>query len=309
MRMLEKQQYHVVGEHSGVKLCHWLKEKLTSGGYCYKERFYGIDCHRCLQMTPSVNQCNQKCLFCWRFQGLNETDFMEYDEPELILNGLIEGQRKLITGYKGNPKCSNKLYDEARDPNQVAISLAGEPTIYPELGALIELCHRRGMTTFLVTNGTFPKVLEDLDTLPTQLYISLDAPNRDIYRRLCVPIAKSASWDSLMKTLDLLPSLDTRTVIRHTLVKNYNLGYEKQYSDLIGKAEPDFVEPKGYMFVGYSRNRMTIENMPSHNEIREFSLELSRRTGLDILGEQPASRVVVMGGSKDKLKIKQRETN
>jgi len=309
LRMLEKQQYHVVGEHSGVKLCHWLKEKLTSGRYCYKVRFYGIDCHRCLQMTPSVNQCNQKCLFCWRFQGLNETDFMEYDEPELILNGLIEGQRKLITGYKGNPKCSNKLYDEARDPNQVAISLAGEPTIYPELGALIELCHRRGMTTFLVTNGTFPKVLEDLDTLPTQLYISLDAPNRDIYRRLCVPIAKSASWDSLMKTLDLLPSLDTRTVIRHTLVKNYNLGYEKQYSDLIGKAEPDFVEPKGYMFVGYSRNRMTIENMPSHNEIREFSLELSRRTGLDILGEQPASRVVVMGGSKDKLKIKQRETN
>jgi len=302
-RMLEMQQYYVAGEHSAVKLCHWLKEKLTTGRSCYKEKFYGIDCHRCLQITPAVNQCNQKCLFCWRFQGLNEIHFEQYDEPEFILDGLIEGQRKLVTGYKGNPKCSPELYEEARNPNQVAISLSGEPTLYPELGRLIELCHKRGMTTFLVTNGTLPEALKELNPLPTQLYVSVDAPNEDIYRRLCVPMAKSASWDSLMKTLKILPSLDTRTVIRHTLVKGYNLGYEKEYATLIDMAEPDFVEPKGYVFVGYSRNRMTIDNMPSHNEIREFSQGLADRTGLRILGEQRASRVVVLGKEKEKLRI------
>lgn len=303
-RILEMQQYHVAGEHSAVKLCHWLKEKLTTGRSCYKEKFYGIDCHRCLQMTPAVNQCNQKCLFCWRFQGLNEIDFERYDEPEFILDALIEGQRKLITGYKGNPKCSPEMYEEARNPNQVAISLSGEPTLYPELGAFIELCHKRGMTTFLVTNGTLPEALKELYPLPTQLYVSLDAPNEEIYRRLCVPIAKSASWDSLMETLNLLPSLDTRTVIRHTLVKGYNLGYQKEYARLIEMADPDFVEPKGYVFVGYSRNRMTIDNMPSHNEIQEFSQELAYRTGLKIQGEQRASRVVVMGKDKGKLRIR-----
>jgi len=302
-RMLEMQQYYVAGEHSAVKLCHWLKEKLTTGRSCYKEKFYGIDCHRCLQITPAVNQCNQKCLFCWRFQGLNEIHFEQYDEPEFILDGLIDGQRKLVTGYKGNPKCSPELYEEARNPNQVAISLSGEPTLYPELGRLIELCHKRGMTTFLVTNGTLPEALKELNPLPTQLYVSVDAPNEDIYRRLCVPMAKSASWDSLMKTLKILPSLDTRTVIRHTLVKGYNLGYEKEYATLIDMAEPDFVEPKGYVFVGYSRNRMTIDNMPSHNEIREFSQGLADRTGLRILGEQRASRVVVLGKEKEKLRI------
>lgn len=302
-RMLERQQYYTVGEHSGVKLCHWLKEKLTSDRYCYKEKFYGIQCHRCLQMTPSVNQCNQKCLFCWRFQGSNETGFGEYDEPEFILDGLIEGQRKLISGFKGNPKCSPDLYEEARHPNQVAISLAGEPTLYPELGRFIELCHRRGMTTFLVSNGTFPEVLENLDPLPTQLYISVDAPNEAIYRRLCVPMAETASWDRLTETLSLLPSLDTRTVIRHTLVANYNLGHESEYAALIDIAEPDFVEAKGYMFVGYSRNRMTIDNMPSHADIREFSNDLARRAGMEILGEQKASRVVVFGHDKSKLRI------
>ncbi|MDP7264415.1 MAG: 4-demethylwyosine synthase TYW1 [Candidatus Thermoplasmatota archaeon] len=303
-RMLEMQQYYVAGDHSAVKLCHWLKEKLTSGRSCYKEKFYGIDCHRCLQMTPAVNQCNQKCLFCWRFQGLNELHFKKYDEPEFILDTLIEGQRKLLTGFKGNPKCSLEMYEEARNPNQVAISLSGEPTLYPELGSFIELCHKRGMTTFLVTNGTLPEALEELDPLPTQLYVSLDAPNEEIYKRLCVPMAKSASWDSVMETLNILPSLDTRTVIRHTLVKGYNLGYEKEYAALIDVADPDFVEPKGYVFVGYSRNRMTIDNMPSHNEIREFSQELADRTGLRILGEQRASRVVVMGKDRKKLRIR-----
>ena len=303
-RMLERQQYYIVGEHSGVKLCHWLKEKLTTGRVCYKERFYGIECHRCLQMTPSVNQCNQKCLFCWRFQGQNETGFKKYDPPEFILDGLIEGQRKLMSGFKGNPSCSMDLYQEAQTPNQVAISLSGEPTLYPELGNLIELCHDRGMTTFLVTNGTLPKALEELDPLPTQLYVSVDAPNEKIYRRVCVPIAESANWDSLMETLELLPSLDTRTVIRHTLVKGYNLGYEREYSRLIDISEPDFVEAKGYMFVGYSRNRMTIDNMPSHGEIMEFSQELARRIDYEVLDEQKASRVVVMGKDRKIMRIK-----
>jgi len=302
-KILEKQQYHIVGEHSAVKLCHWLKEKLTTGRSCYKERFYGIDSHRCLQMTPAVNQCNQKCLFCWRFQGSSQLHLEKYDEPEFILDGLIEGQRKLITGYKGNPKCTPRMYQEAGNPNQVAISLSGEPTLYPYLDDLIELCHRRGMTTFLVSNGTLPRTLEELDTLPTQLYISVDAPNEHIYRRLCVPIHKSASWGSLNETLELLPSLDTRTVIRHTLVKGYNLGYENEYARLIEKAEPDFVESKGYVFVGYSRSRMTIDNMPSHSEVREFSEGLAGRVGMKILGEQAASRVLVLGASGKDLRI------
>ena len=54
-RILEKQKYRVVGEHSGVKVCHWLGQRLIHGRSCYKQRFYGINSHRCLQMTPAVN--------------------------------------------------------------------------------------------------------------------------------------------------------------------------------------------------------------------------------------------------------------
>ena len=42
-RILERQHYKIVGNHSGVKICHWLKQKLTNGRACYKEHFYGIE--------------------------------------------------------------------------------------------------------------------------------------------------------------------------------------------------------------------------------------------------------------------------
>jgi len=110
-------------------------------------------------------------------------------------------------------------------------------------------------------------------------------------------------WEKLNETLELLPSLDTRTVIRHTLVKGWNLGYEKEYAKLIEKAEPWFIEPKGYMYVGYSRQRMSMNNMPSHEEIKEFAQKLAELTGYKIEAERGDSRVVLLGRGKER-KIK-----
>ena len=73
-KILEKQHYAIIGNHSGVKLCHWMRQSLIYGRECYKQSFYGIDSHRCLQMTPTVNHCNHMCLFCWRHQEFNEID-------------------------------------------------------------------------------------------------------------------------------------------------------------------------------------------------------------------------------------------
>ncbi|MCK4443340.1 MAG: 4-demethylwyosine synthase TYW1 [Thermoplasmata archaeon] len=296
-RLFERQGYKIVGAHSGVKLCHWLRQKLIHRRPCYKEHFYGIDCHRCLQMSPTLEQCNQNCLFCWRIQNFSGWDFEKIDEPEDILDRSIEAQKSLVSGFKGDERCDPAMWDEAREPNQVAISLTGEPTLYPRLGDFIEVCNKRGMTTFLVTNGTTPKVLEKLDPLPTQLYVTVAAPNPDIYGRLCAPMVEKG-WQRLNQTLDILPSLDTRTVIRLTLVDEWNIGWEDQYSDLILKAEPDFVEPKAYVFVGASRERLRIENMPSHEKIREFGRRLANRVGYEVIGERPESRVVLLSSGK-----------
>ncbi len=291
--LLKKQQYRLVGNHGAVKLCHWMSQSLLKDRNCYKQDFYGIESHRCLQMTPVVDKCTQKCLFCWRVQGF-ESDKCEWNDPERVMDSLLEEQRSLVSGYRGDPRCSEEMWGESLEPRHVAISLAGEPTLYPHLGDLIGECHDRGMTTFLVTNGTNPRALEELDPLPTQLYVTVAAPNKEVYRRVCAPLIDDG-WEKLMETLELLPSLDTRTVVRHTLVQGLNLGWEDQYSKIDEKADPQFIEPKGYVFVGSSRNRLSLSNMPSHQTVSEFSKRIAARLGLDILNEKSDSRVTLIG--------------
>jgi tRNA wybutosine-synthesizing protein 1 len=294
-KILEKQHYGIVGNHSAVKLCHWMRQSLLFKRECYKQTFYGIQSHRCLQMTPSINQCNQTCLFCWRHQGFTEKEFDKIDDPKYILDKSIEVQRKLITGFKGDERCDQKKWKEANNPNMLACSLSGEPTLYPKLGEFFEECHKRNITTFLVTNGTNPKSLEKLNPLPKQLYVSIVAPNKELYKKICSPLI-SNGWERINQTLELLPSLDTRTVIRHTLVKDWNMDdkYIREYAQLDKKASPTFIEPKGYVFVGYSRKRMNLSNMPSHKNVYDFGSNLANNLGYEMIMEKKDSRVVLL---------------
>ena len=291
--LLIKQQYRLYNDHSAVKLCHWMKESMVRGRCCYKQDFYGISSHRCLQMTPAINECSHMCTFCWRVQE-HDFEIRDWAEPKEMLDALIEHQRKLITGFKGDSRVSKEMFEEAWNPNQVAISLAGEPITYPYLSDFIKECHRRNMTTFMVTNGTYPDRLMELDELPRQLYVTVAAPDKEIYQRICRP--KDADcWDRLMKTLEILPSLETRTVIRHTLVKDINMGWIERYAELDRIADPDLIEPKGYVFVGGSRMRLSMANMPSFDEIREFSTELGKLVGMEVIKERADSRVILLG--------------
>lgn len=294
--VLEHQGYRIVGEHSGVKLCHWTKASLTKGVGCYKQTFYGIESHRCLQMTPTVDACNLACQFCWRTQEWGSDSMLLADDPDFVVEESIRAQRELLTGFKGNPNVTRERFIEAWHPTNVAISLTGEPTLYRKLGEMIDEFKRRGMSTFLVTNGTTPAVLRRMHSegrLPTQLYVTVAAPNEDVYQRLMAP--KSGNeWRKLKETLALLPTLPTRTVIRHTLVEGWNLGWEDEYAALDRVAKPMFIECKGYSFVGESRLRLEAENVPSHKSIQTFAERLADRLGYRIAAEREDSRVVLL---------------
>ncbi len=79
------QGYQLVGKHSAVKICYWTRESLVRGRDCYKGRFYGIESHRCLQMSPAIDSCNLHCRFCWRNQGWeNDAVMPEYRRPRAV---------------------------------------------------------------------------------------------------------------------------------------------------------------------------------------------------------------------------------
>ncbi|MBU7029194.1 MAG: 4-demethylwyosine synthase TYW1 [Theionarchaea archaeon] len=290
--LLKRQRYRIVGNHSAVKLCHWLRRSLLEDRFCYKQKFYGIKSHRCLQMTPSVTACTQKCLFCWRPTQFTETQLREHDPPDFIAEESLKAQKVLLTGYFGLPdRVSADKLKEALTPTNVAISLAGEPTLYPELSDLITEYKKRGMTTFLVTNGTSPEVLETLE-LPWNLYLTLAAPTKSIYKKLCHP--QTNGWEKILKSVHLFSALPTQRVIRLTLVKEFNLTNPQEYARLIEKAAPNFVEAKAYMYVGYSRYRMTIDNMPSFEDIMDFARAIEVNSSYTISDFQKASRVVLL---------------
>ena len=289
--LLRKQGYSLAGSHSAVKTCLWLRRSMQDNGACYKAAFYGITSHRCLQMTPTL-ACNQRCLHCWRPIEIDAPIPIEWDSPVEIVGSCIRSQRKLLSGFGGSAKKERFL--EGNEPRHVAISLSGEPTLFPHLPELIEEFHKQGFTTFVVSNGTNPEMMERIE--PSQLYMSLDAPDKQIYEKVCGPRTPDL-WSRICRSLDILKEKDTRTVIRITLIKGVNMLNPNGYAELIKRAEPDYIEVKAYMHLGFSRKRLAREAMPTHNEVMEFSQQLAEHLGYGIADDVEISRVVLL--SKD----------
>ena len=79
-------------------------------------------------------------------------------------------------------------------------------------------------TIFVVTNGMEPENLLTLQkhkSLPTQLYFSFVAPNKELHLKINRPKIKD-SWERLQKTISIMPKLKCRKVIRFTLIKGIN---------------------------------------------------------------------------------------
>jgi tRNA wybutosine-synthesizing protein 1 len=224
------------------------------------------------------------------------------DSPEEIIQGSFKAQERILTGYKGNPKTNWRKFQEALTPKHVAISLTGEPTLYEPLGELIRTFHQKGLTTFLVSNGTLPAKLSKLSQEPTQLYISVCAPNEQVYKRVCRPQFPSA-WAKLNETLDLLQSFHCPTVIRMTLVKEHNMSLVDEYAKTVERANPTYIEAKAYMHIGFSNLRLGFESMPMHREVKDFAGQLAEKTGYKIIDEAPESRVVLLSRREKPIQV------
>lgn len=293
---LESSGYRFVGSHNhaAAKICHWTKQSILDKGVCYKEKFYGIESHRCLQMAPAVPNCQQKCEFCWRDLSYTQTQWEgEYDDPKTIIDEAVKAQNNLLCGFFGNDKANKEKLEESKTPTNAAISLAGEPMLYPKIDELIAEFNRRNFTTFVVSNGQCVDKLKNLENEPYQLYLSLDAPTKKIYNDVCQPQI-SEGWDNLNQSLDTLASFNSRTCIRTTCVKGRNMTNPEKYAELIKKASPDFVEIKAYMCVGSSRHRLTPDNMPTFDEVKSFAQKIGENCDKKIVNESEVSRVVLL---------------
>jgi len=308
--LLKRQKYSVAGKHSAVQVCRWTKNSLTGKGECYKHKFYGIPSWRCCEISPAAVWCDNHCLHCWRAIEATQGKKMpkkDLDSPEVIIKECIKGRNKLLSGFGGHDTLNKKRYQESSEPSHFAISLIGEPTLYPKIGDLVELLRKKGKTSFIVTNGLHPEVIKKLEKkkqLPTQLYVSLNSSNKPEFLEWHKSSLKDA-WKKYNQTLDLMNKITKkgkRTILRMTIAKNKNTDakHVKEFASVIKKANPLFIEVKSYMPLGYARARLGYEYMLTSKETREFAKSLAKELGKEyaILGEHYPSRICLVGKKK-----------
>lgn len=337
LKSLEKMNYSLVGKTSAVQICRWTKNSIRGDEPCWKEKFYGISTAGCCQMTPSVMWCENSCVHCWRPIEMNlGTNLSKIDEPKEILNGIVEARKKLLMGFKGRKGINKEKFENSLEPKLYTLSLSGEPTLYPRLGEMFKEIRKRKAVSFLVTNGLNSEALKKLarsgvlsklgtksqalagknSELPTQITVSTNAPNEELFNEWHRSCKKNA-WKEFNKTLGVIKKLNgkVRRVIRLTLVKDGkglvpsgNMSEEnlKEYSKLIRKAEPDFIHIKGFMSVGYARNRLGYDRQPWFKEVKKFSKDLEtelKKDNYKIAAEDTRSCVVMLAKKGSKLKI------
>jgi len=285
-RALIERHYGVAG-HAAVELCKWTKDAIEGGKSCYKVKFYNAPAggsHRCVEMSPVGLVCSNRCVYCWRPTEEFDAFMLDerfYMEPEEIVKAVLEERRRLLSGYWGHP-VGRRRVKEALEPTHWAISLSGEPTMYPKLPQLIKLIKSLPSTksVFLVTNGQHPEMLRRLvekDALPTQLYLSTNAPNKELYYKINVPVYhREDAWERWLESLDILAAAPTRTVLRITLIRslNYDDRYIPEFAQIVKRGNPHFVEVKSYMHLGHSTFRLKKEDMLSHEEVKQWAAKL-----------------------------------
>ncbi|MFA6088857.1 MAG: 4-demethylwyosine synthase TYW1 [Candidatus Woesearchaeota archaeon] len=303
---LKNQSYGLFGVASSVKVCEWQKKDLRGQGACYKNKFYGVPTHQCIQLSTTLNHCDNKCTYCWRDMASTKGEVMTlFDEPDLIVEMAPKLQQKMLTGFGGNEKVPKEKWIETRVAKHYAISLTGEPTLYPKLKELIELIKKKHCSTFVVTNGLHPEVLCEID--PTQLYVSLDSTNKEDFYKITRCSLKDG-WERLLKTLDFIRSIpNKRTVFRITLIKPDNMKKSDivGFADMIKRGMPKFVEFKSYMYIGSSQERLLVSNQPYFEEIEQFAKEVGDLCDYVIIDEHEQSKVILLV-HKDNVGMKDR---
>eukprot|EP00593_Proboscia_inermis_P004462 CAMPEP_0171316152 /NCGR_PEP_ID=MMETSP0816-20121228/70426_1 /TAXON_ID=420281 /ORGANISM="Proboscia inermis, Strain CCAP1064/1" /LENGTH=362 /DNA_ID=CAMNT_0011807713 /DNA_START=255 /DNA_END=1343 /DNA_ORIENTATION=+ len=186
----------------------------------------------------------------------------------------------MIKETKGIPGVLTDRWLEGHTVKHCALSLVGEPIMYPAINELLGNLHERDISTFLVTNGQHPAAIRSLRPV-TQLYVSVDAPTPESLIEIDRPLFSDA-WERLQESLACLKEKGQRTVARLTVVKGWNSDEVEGYAKLIALGTCSIIELKGVTFCGKSdASNLNMSNSPWHHEVVAIAKTL--RTELDLI--------------------------
>jgi len=268
-----------------------------------------------LELSKNLSQSSkgdvQKAILLLKNCEVLKTDDLEkyyLSEDAFVLLNESKDSHLLMDRMVTNPTDMKTSYAKALHPNHAAISLDGEPTLYPFIGEFITTFRSRNFTTFIVTSGTDPNVLTKLmktDALPSILYVTLPPPTLQDYLQIHRPKEKD-TWEKIHHSLGLLKDINskTRTVLRITAVNHLNIREEliDGYIEMINHTQPNFVDVKGFTLEGASMsissrldsNHPGSYYFPEYFELQEFSLKLCEKGGFRMVATHEGSRDILI---------------
>ena len=130
-------------------------------------------------------------MFCWRHHTnpVGTEWKWKTDGAEMIFETALKNHYAMINEFKGVPGVRADRLAEAFEVAHCALSLVGEPIMYPHINEFVSLLHSKRISTFLVTNAQFPDAIRSLQPV-TQLYVSVDAPTKESLKRIDRPLFK-----------------------------------------------------------------------------------------------------------------------
>ncbi|EPY77572.1 hypothetical protein CB1_001241020 [Camelus ferus] len=187
---------------------------------------------------------------------------------------------------QGVPGVKEERFEEGMTVKHCALSLVGEPIMYPEINRFLKLLHECRISSFLVTNAQFPV---EISHFPLSVLLASALP----FLMLQPNLTDTENHDKSLKHYGFLllvgfenlrfkhrgrlwlSSQQQRTVYRLTLVKAWNVDELQAYAELVSLGSPDFIEVKGVTYCGESSaSSLTMANVPWHEEVARFVCEL-----------------------------------
>lgn len=219
----------------------------------------------------------------------------------MIVKGAMENHYKMIKQFKGVPGVLPERFLEGMQIKHCALSLVGEPIMYPGINDMVDLLHSKEISTFLVTNAQFPEAIRSLKPV-TQLYVSVDASDKESLKRIDRPLFRDY-WQRFVDSLNALKDKGQRTVYRLTLVKSFNSDEVDGYAKLVELGSPSFIEVKGVTYCGTSKeSTLTMQNVPWHQEVVDFVQTLCAKVpSYELASEHEHSNCVLLAHKKFKI--------
>ncbi len=145
------------------------------------------------------------------------------------------------------------------------------------------------------------------------MYFTLPASNEKTYKKVCRPMIKNG-WTKINESLDLIESLNCRTLIRLTAVKDLNISLNekliKDYIDIIEKAKPNFFEIKGFTLQAKAllinkrlKNEKSLQDyFPEYEFLKKIALKFEELGNFPLIYKNKVSRDFLFAVNWDKDK-------